>query len=71
VLHRVCVHAHLAEVLLMTSLGLRLFSIEVGANLDQSLLRDLGLLLPRSEGLLPLNQLVLYARSFSCRAYIH
>jgi hypothetical protein len=49
---------HLVMVLLLSSLNFRPFSIKVGADLDQGLLRDVGLLLWRSEGFLPLRQLL-------------
>jgi hypothetical protein len=57
VLGVVGVHMHLVEVLLMSSLDLCPFSVDIGADLDQGLLGDSSLLLPRDEGLLPPSQL--------------
>jgi hypothetical protein len=50
---------HLLEVLFLSSLGLCSFSVKVGSNLNQGPLRNLRLLLPRGEGLLPTRQLLL------------
>jgi hypothetical protein len=44
---------HLAEVLMMSILGLRLLSVEVGANLNQGLLPPSQLHLLQEEPLLP------------------
>jgi hypothetical protein len=50
---------HFVKVPLLSSLSFNPFSIKVGADLDQGLLRDPGLLLPCGEGLLPSCQLLL------------
>jgi hypothetical protein len=51
--------AHLVEVFLSSSFNLRLLRVNVRADLDQTLLGDLGTLLPGDEGLLPVGQLLL------------
>jgi hypothetical protein len=53
---------HLVEIHLRSSLGLHPFSGKVGFGLDQGLLGNPCLLLPCSEGLLPLCQLLLRRR---------
>jgi hypothetical protein len=51
------VHTHLVEVLLMSSLSLRPFSVKVDTVLDKGFLRDRSLLLPHGEGFHPPGQL--------------
>jgi hypothetical protein len=60
------VHTHLVEVLLMSSLSLRPFSVKVDTILDKGFLRDRSLLLPHGEGFHPPGQLPPCARSCSC-----
>jgi hypothetical protein len=50
---------HLVEVLFSSSLSLCPFGVKVDIDLDQGFLRNLGLLLPHGEGLLPTRQLIL------------
>jgi hypothetical protein len=68
VLGAVGIHVHLVKVLLVSSLGLGLFSIEVRTDLDKGILDDPSLLFPHDKGLLPLSQLLLPMRGAALAA---